>query len=281
MDHGFSTENGAIFEFHTMDVVNSEGALESFWNFGLSRTVAPLHGCDLFHLRMVMVIASLALSAPMVPWSGPWANGNSTGYTWISQVINWYHISITSVLITDLPHKYFMLPQKFVCFFRWVPPCFRGKDAGMAQCVPCAPGTANPLTGMTACIPCLVGRRMGVLLGRPGFESLDVDVEPLDDECWCWMMLDGEWYRSLSDHFPDFPMGIGTLDSLAGHFMNISGALLCEQCPMGSFGSLRRRAFGVHLTVHGWCVHGVSSQRESKVSNFYPLVNIAIENGHL
>lgn len=67
MDHGFSTENGAIFEFHTMDVVNSEGALESFWNFGLSRTVAPLHGCDLFHLRMVMVIASLALSAPMVP----------------------------------------------------------------------------------------------------------------------------------------------------------------------------------------------------------------------
>ena len=53
----------------------------------------------------------------------------------------------------------------------------------MAQCVPCAPGTANPLTGMTACIPCLVGRRMGVLLGRPGFESLDVDVEPLDDEC--------------------------------------------------------------------------------------------------
>ena len=76
-----------------------------------------------------------------------------------------------------------MLPQKFVFFSRSVPPCFRGKDAEMAQCVPCAPGTANPLTGMTACIPCLVGRRMGVLLGRPGFESLDVDVEPLDDEC--------------------------------------------------------------------------------------------------
>ena len=44
MDEGFSTRNDAIFEFHTMDVVNSEGALESFWNFGLSRTVAPLHG---------------------------------------------------------------------------------------------------------------------------------------------------------------------------------------------------------------------------------------------
>ena len=52
-------------------------------------------------------------------------------------------------------------------------------------------------------------------------------------------------FRSLSDHFPDFPMGIGTLDSLAGHFMNISGALLCEQCPMGSFGGLWRRALGM------------------------------------
>ena len=66
----------------------------------------------------------------------------------------------------------------------------------MAQCVPCAPGTANPLTGMTACIPCLVGRGMGFLLGRPGFESLDADVGR------CWMVNDTDHFqitfRSLS-----------------------------------------------------------------------------------
>ena len=175
--------------------------------FGILDSLEQLHHstalCDLFHLRMVMVIASLALSAPMVPWSGGTMSQRKQHRTYLDITSDHLisHISyITSVLIKDdLPHRYFMLPQK-ILFFRWVPPCFRGKDAGMAQCVPCAPGTANPLTGMTACIPCLVGRGMGFLLGRPGFESLDVDVEPLDDECWCWMMnADVGWCWMTND----------------------------------------------------------------------------------
>ena len=75
-----------------------------------------------------------------------------------------------------------MLPQKFHGFLHGSSMKNRGKDPGMAQCVPCAPGTANPLTGMTACIPCLVGPGMGFQMVSLR-ENVDVDVGG------CWMVL--------------------------------------------------------------------------------------------